>query len=451
MQSQILIVDDYIDHAENLKEILRLNHYFCQTAYTAEDALKKIKKRSFDLILLDDKLPGMDGLELVRLLREENNDVPVIMFSAFGDSHKGSEAAKLGVYDFIPKGDDLNELYDAIETTIQKYQILASQKFDAQYFQQKYNFIGISPQIKEIFKTIEHLANSDARVLITGETGVGKNLLAELIHQISPRASKPFVWLDCPAIPETLLESELFGHERGAFTGAVRRRIGRLYFADQGTLLVDQIDDLSLAMQAKFLRFIETGEFEPLGSTNKIKVDLRVISTSNEDLNEKINQQQFRQDLYYRIAQVEIFIPPLRERKEDIPFLARHFIRRNCIKYQKPIFDLTSGALDLMLEYEWPGNVRELQFFIENVVLLKKEGPIFAKDVEMLLGNRLKNWQLVKLRPLREAKEEFEKSYIEQVLAQTNGNISKAAKILGIDRSNLYKKIQYYRILLKPA
>ncbi|HFE64514.1 MAG TPA: sigma-54-dependent Fis family transcriptional regulator, partial [Caldithrix sp.] len=278
MKPRILIVDDYIQHAENLKEILLVNNYRSDAVYSAEEASELLKTKAFDLILLDNKLPGMDGLDFVREMRKEENDTPVIMYSAFGDSHLGSEAAKLGVYDFLPKGEDLNHLYDVIEETIQKYKLLTQQKFDAQYFKQKYNFVGVSPAIKKIFETIENIASTDAKILIIGETGSGKNLLAEAIHQISDRASKPYVWLDCNTIPENLLESELFGHERGAFTGAHRKRIGKLSVADKGTLFLDQIDDLSPQLQAKFLRLIETGKFEAVGSNLKQEIDIRVIA-----------------------------------------------------------------------------------------------------------------------------------------------------------------------------
>ncbi len=448
MQSRILIVDDYIDHAENLKALLIANQYKCETVYSAEEALKKMKNSRFDLILLDNKLPGMDGLDFVRALRLDQNDTPIIMYSAFGNSHMGHEAAKMGVYDFLPKGDDLNALYDTIESTIQKHHILSSQKFDAQYFQQKYNFVGISPQIKALFEKIEKIANTDARILIHGETGVGKNLLAEVIHQISNRSDRPFLWLDCTTLPQNLIEAELFGYERGAFTGAVNKKIGRLALADGGTLFIDQIDDLDPALQAKFLRFIETGNFEALGSNRTQEIDIRIIAASISDLHEKIQNKEFRQDLFYRIAVNELFIPPLRRRKEDIIFMARHFIRQNCLKHDKPVFDLTPNAVDRLLQHDWRGNVRELQFFIERLILFKDEGPILEDDIDLLREDKNVHVVVGERRTLKEAKNEFERLYITRILMETDNKINKAAEILGIDRSNLYKKMQHYKIKL---
>ncbi len=447
MQPKLLIVDDYVEHAENLKELLQANQYQCQTVYNARDALHHLGKEYINLILLDNKLPDKDGLQFVRELRQNGDDTPIIMYSAFGDSHLGSEAARLGVYDFLPKADDINQLYDAIEETIQKHRILTEQKMDSQYFLQKYNFAGVSPQIKDIFNKLEQIAHTNANVLITGETGVGKNLLAEVVHKISPRADRPFVWLDSTAIPESLMESTLFGHERGAFTGADRKQIGRLENANQGTLLLDQVDDLKPELQVKLLRFVETHEYEPLGSNQSRYVDVRIISTAMEGLDEKVRQKHFREDLFYRLAQIQIEIPPLRERKEDILFLSRHFLRHNCIKHKKPIMDMEPEALRILLNHRWPGNVRELQFFIERLVIFKEHGPILKEDVQNLPQNQPDMLhQPFQFQSLKTAKDQFERDYILKALMSENWNVSRTAEKLEVDRTNLYKKIKTYGI-----
>lgn len=448
MKPKIMIVDDFVDHANNLNEILIANNYNSQPVYSAEEALEKVAKEKFQLILLDNKLPGMDGLEFVRVLRENEDDTPVIMYSAFGDSHQGSEAAKLGVHDFIPKGDDLEQLYDVIESTIQKYEILSRQKFDVQYFRQNHSFVGVSKPIRELLIEAINLAKTEARILITGETGVGKNLLAEIIHKEGKRAEKPFVWLDCTTIPENLLESELFGYERGAFTGADKKHMGRLTCADKGTLLIDQIDDMGQHMQAKFLRFIETGEFEPLGGNVKQKIDLRIISTAMSGLKDKIKENKFREDLYYRIAQVELSIPPLRDRKEDIIFLAQHFARIFSIKYKKPLMEFTQDALNKMISYHWPGNVRQLQFQTERLIISKKHGPVIEKDLDILDKDEVFPNFSSELKSLKKAKLDFEKHYIIRSLVMNDWNVNNAAKALQIDRTNLYKKIQFHNISL---
>jgi len=448
MKPKILIVDDYVEHANNLNEILLAHDYNSEPVFSAEEALEKVAKKKYHLILLDNKLPGMDGLEFVRVLRDNNNNTPVIMYSAFGDSHLGSEAAKLGVHDFIPKGDDLGQLYDVIETAIQKHEILSRQKFDVQYFRQKYNFVGVSKAIQELLSKAVDMAKTDARILITGETGVGKNLLAEIIHKEGNRSEKPFVWLDCTTIPETLLESELFGYERGAFTGADKKHMGRLSYADKGTLLIDQIDDMSPQMQAKFLRFIETGEFEPLGGNVKQKIDLRIISTALNDLKQKIKENTFREDLYYRIAQVELNIPPLRERKEDIIYLAQHFARNYSIKYKKPLIEFSQEALNLMVNYDWPGNVRQLQFLTERLIIFKKYGSIVEKDLDVLRTDETIPAAAGEIKSLKKAKIDFEKEYILRALIMNEWNVNQTAKMLAIDRTNLYKKIQFHQISL---
>ncbi len=373
------------------------------------------------------------------------------MYSAYADSHLGNESAKLGVYDFLPKGENIELLFDSIESIIQKYEIITQQQFDAEYFKQKHNFVGVSEPIMNLFKTVDQVAATNARILISGETGVGKNLLAEAIHQASNRCDKPFVWLDCTTIPENLLESELFGHERGAFTGADKKRLGRLALADKGTLFIDQIDDLSLSLQAKMLRLIETGKFEPIGSNKEQEIDVRIICASLKDLKEQVGEKKFREDLFYRIAQIELFIPPLRHRKEDITFLARHFIRKLCLQYKKPTMEFSSDAKNILLNYNWSGNVRELQFFIERLVIFINKRLIQKSDLELLQISKDKEGMINEILPLREAKQNFEKEYIIKALIANNGKVSAAAEQLQTDRTNLYKKIQFYGVKIEQA
>jgi DNA-binding NtrC family response regulator len=449
MNPKILIVDDYIEHANNLKELLTAKKYLCTVAFSAEDADKELSNRFYNLLILDNKLPGIDGLDFVEKLRSQQNDIPIIMYSAFGDSHIGHTSAQLGVLDFIQKGEDLSILIDRIEELIQRTNIVNLQRFDADYFKQKFNFVGVSGSIKKLFKTIEQVAATNARILICGETGVGKNLLAEAIHQISDRSDKPFVWLDCTTIPENLLESELFGHERGAFTGADKKQLGRLVMADHGTLFIDQIDDLGLPLQAKMLRLIETGKYEPVGSNQEQEIDVRIICASLKDLKSQVEENKFREDLYYRIAQVELFIPPLRHRKEDIVFLARHFIRKLCMQYKKATMVFSTDAMNMLLSYNWPGNVRELQFFIERLVIFINKGFIQKSDLELLQISKDKEGMINEILPLKEAKQNFEKEYIIKSLIANNGKVSAAAKQLQTDRTNLYKKIQLYGIKIE--
>ncbi|MGZ3494971.1 MAG: sigma-54-dependent transcriptional regulator [Thermodesulfobacteriota bacterium] len=444
----VLIVDDEVGARESLKMILK-SDYEVFLARDAEEGFLQIKVHSPDVILLDIILPDLDGLKVLERIKQSDPDVIVIMITATKTVKTAVEAMKLGAYDYVTKPFDIDELRLIISRSLSTKALEQEVKYRREEMDKSFDFgniIGKSKSMKEIFKVVKQIADSKSTALIMGESGTGKELISRAIHYNSNRKGYPFVTINCAAIPETLIESELFGHEKGAFTNAIERKLGRCEVAHQGTLFLDEIGELSLATQAKILRFLEEREFNRVGGSKTIKVDVRLITATNKDLNQMIKKALFREDLYYRINVVPILIPPLRERKEDIPLLVEHFINRFSVENNKNVKGITKEALDLMMQYEWPGNIRELENLIERVIALTSnpyiqinELPLSFKNVPKI--NELKDSILNRKVSFLEAEEEFEKEVILDALKKTNYIQSRAAEILGISRRILKYKM----------
>ncbi len=444
----VLVVDDEVGARESLKMILK-NDYEVFSAKDAEEAFLLVKDRSPDVILLDIILPDLDGLKVLEKVKQNDPDAVVIMITATKTVKTAVEAMKLGAYDYVTKPFDIDELRLIISRSLSTKALEQEVKYRREEMDKNFDFrniIGKSKSMKDIFKVVKQIADSRSTALIMGESGTGKELISRAIHYNSNRKNFPFVTINCAAIPETLIESELFGHEKGAFTNAIERKLGRFEVAHQGTLFLDEIGELSLATQAKILRFLEEREFNRVGGSKTIKVDVRLITATNKDLNQMIKKGSFREDLYYRINVVPILLPPLRERKEDIPLLIEHFIDKFGVESSKNVKGVSKEALDAMIQYEWPGNIRELENLIERVITLtaneyiqSNELPPFLKSVPKVDG--LKESVLDGKVSFLQAEEEFEREVILDALKKTNYIQSHAAEILGISRRILKYKM----------
>jgi len=443
----ILVVDDEVNVIESFRQLLE-DDYRVSTATSGEEALEKVEKENLDLILLDIKMPGMDGIEVLRRIGELKENVDVIMVTAVNTMKTAIEAMKLGAYDYITKPFDVDEVIVSINKALEKRRLtrelsyLRSEvakpvKFD--------NIIGASEKIRQVYEIVSEMTKNDATVLISGESGTGKELIARAIHFNGLRKDKPFIPVDCASIPENLLESELFGHEKGAFTDATSQKLGRFELANHGTLFLDEIGNLRMDMQGKILRALQEREIHRVGGIRTIKIDVRIISATNIDLKKAIKEGKFREDLYYRLNVVPIELPPLRERKEDIPVLVRHFLGIFTREFGKEIKDITSVAMEAFMNYGWPGNVRELRNVIERLVALTKEEVISHErlPLDILLSAETGGADIGKEGMLlREAREQFEKHFILGVLEKANWNQTEAAKILGVHRNTLMMKMQ---------
>lgn len=444
----VLIVDDEVGTRESLRMILK-NDYQVFLAKDAEEALLQFKEHSPDVILLDIILPDLDGLKVLEKIKQKEPEAIVIMITATRTVKTAVEAMKLGAYDYITKPFDTDELCLVINRALATQALEKEVKYLREEIDKSFGFeniIGKSKGMEDIFKIVRQIADSKSTVLIMGESGTGKELISRAIHYHSNRRNFPFVTINCAAIPETLIESELFGYEKGAFTNAIERKLGRFEVAHQGTLFLDEIGELSLTTQAKILRFLEEKEFTRVGGSKTIKVDVRLITATNKDLAQLLKKGGFREDLYYRINVVPILIPPLRERKEDIPLLLDYFIKKFNQENNKNVKGATKEASELIMNYEWPGNVRELENLIERVIALTSNEYIQANELPFSLIN------ISKINGLREyilngkvsflkAEEEFERGIILDALKRTNYVQSHAAEILGISRRILKYKM----------
>ncbi len=445
---KVLIVDDELGTRESLKMILKKD-YEVFLAKDAEEGFIKIKEHSPDVVLLDILLPDLDGLKVLERIKQSDPEIIVIMITATKTVKTAVEAMKLGAHDYITKPFDLDELRLIVSRSISTKTLKEENKRLWEEIDKSYSFgniIGKSKGMREIYKMIRQIANSKSTVLIMGESGTGKELISRAIHYNSNRKNFPFITINCAAIPETLIESELFGHERGAFTDAIRTKKGLFEEADGGTLFLDEIGELSLATQAKILRFLEEREFNRVGGSKMIKVDVRLITATNKDLTQLIKNGGFREDLYYRINVVPITLPPLRGRKEDIPLLVEHFIKKFNEENHKNVKGVQPETLDLMMNYEWPGNVRELENLMERVIALTPNEYIQPKEIPFSLvniskTNGLKESILSGQIPFLKAEEEFEREVILDALKRSNNVQSHAASILGISRRILKYKM----------
>jgi DNA-binding NtrC family response regulator len=445
----VLIVDDEVGTRESVKMILK-NDYEVFLAKDAEEAFLQIKEHSPDVVLLDIILPDIDGLKVLEKVKESDPDLIVIMITATKTIKTAVEAMKLGAYDYVTKPFDIDELRLIISRSLSTQALEKEVKYLRKEIDKGFsigNIIGKSKVMENIFKVVRQIADSKSTVLIMGESGTGKELISRAIHYNSNRKNFPFVTINCAAIPETLIESELFGHERGAFTNAIEKKLGRFEIAQHGTLFLDEIGELSLSTQAKILRFLEEKEFNRVGGSKTIKVDVRLITATNRDLNQLLKKGEFREDLYYRINVVPIVIPPLRERKEDIPMLLESFIKKFNAENNKNIKGISKEALELMMNYDWPGNVRELENLIERIIALTSNEYIQHNELPFSLINipkinGLKESVLNGKVSFLEAEEEFEKGIILDALKRANYVQSHAAEMLRISRRILKYKME---------
>lgn len=448
----ILIVDDETNIRLSLEGILQDEGFRPIFAAGGEEALEKIREDNPDLVLLDIWMPGIDGLETLKRAKEQWPDLLVVMMSGHGTIETAVKALKLGAYDFIEKPLALEKVLTCVHNALKMGDLLEENRSLKARFVKDIQMIGESAPIKLLKQQISIAAPTNGWVLITGENGTGKELVARAIHNLSHRRDKPFIEVNCAAIPEELIESELFGHEKGSFTGATALRKGKFDLAHEGTLFLDEIGDMSLKTQAKVLRILQERKFERVGGSRTIEVDVRVIAATNKNLEEEITQGAFREDLFYRLNVLPFHVPSLRERKEDIPALARHFLEHFCLQESREIKTLTDEVVSALKNYNWPGNVRELKNLIERLVIMTPGHEISLGHLPAHLtrqnGSGLRK-NVFDAANFREAKEEFERDFILQKLEENDWNISRTAEIIDLERSNLHRKIKSYGIELK--
>jgi DNA-binding NtrC family response regulator len=440
--TKILIVDDELIMRESLAGWLERDGYEVQTAPSGEEALEKLKETRFDILLVDIKMEGISGLDVLRHVKENDPDVAIVMITAYGSIPTAIEAMKNGAYDYMLKPFDPNELGVLIEKIIRYQDQAREMQFLREEVKERTRFesmIGQSRPMQEIFDLISDVAPMDSTVLITGQTGTGKGLAAKAIHTNSPRCNGPFVTVNCGAIPEHLMETELFGHQKGAFTDAKETKKGRLELAHGGTIFLDEVGEISMRMQIDLLRVLEDRVFYRVGGTQPMEADFRVIAATNRHLEEAIKDGIFREDLFYRLNVISIVMPSLSRRKEDIPLLAEHFLHRFVQETNKTIDKISREAMDELMLYDWPGNVRELENAIERAVVVGKDRQILPEDLPILCYGPFHA-------PQNNSLKEVEKNHIQQILTDNDWNIARSAKILGIDRSTLYSKIKKYEI-----
>ncbi len=439
---RILVVDDEAAMRESLKDWLMEDGYEVGLASSGEEAITMAQEKSWAIILLDLKMPGLDGLETLKILKEVDPDIEILMMTAYATVDTAVHAMKEGAFDYLVKPFDPDEIEMQISKIVAHKELILENVLLRKKLEEKYEFdeiIGKSDAMQEIFELISRVAPTDSTVLITGESGTGKELIAKAIHGNSSRCYMPFIAVSCGALPETLLESELFGYEKGAFTGAEHTRRGRFEMADEGTLFLDEIGDISLKTQVDLLRVLQQKEFRRLGSENLTKVDVRILAATNRDLQRAIREENFREDLYYRLNVISLHVPPLRERKEDIPLLVKAFIHKYCLEMNKESVGIAPSALKMLTDYDWPGNVRELENIIERALVIGKGKQIVTDDLPLSQG-RLSAVKLPNSLKM------MEKMHITKILDDSNWNISRAAKELEIDRQTLYNKIEKYKI-----
>jgi DNA-binding NtrC family response regulator len=436
----ILVVDDEFSVRDSLYNWFKNEGYRVDTAENGMEALKKLQEGPWDIALVDIKMPGMDGMELQRHIKKIDSTIILIIITAYATVDTAVEAMKEGAYDYLSKPIDPDKLSILIRNAVNQRRLIAEniqlkQKVEELSLQDE--IVGESLQIKKIMEMIDTVAKTDATVMIRGESGTGKELVAQAIHSKSNRRYFPIISINCGAFPEGLLESELFGHEKGAFTGAQYKRKGKLEMANGGSLFFDEIGNITTKMQMDLLRVIETKQFTPLGSNKVVNVDFRIIAATNSDLEKKVAEKDFREDLYYRLNVFSIQIPPLRERTADIPLIARYFLEKYARSMSKVVTEISPEAMKILVQYNWPGNIRELRNTIERaLVVVGEKDQIEPDDLNLLF--------LSKANPPGDSLEEIEKAHVQRILEQSDWNISRSAEILKIDRVTLYNKIKKY-------
>ncbi len=453
MNETILVVDDEISICQSLKAILEDEGYQVLVAGSGEEAIKIVAEEMPQLVLLDIWLPGMDGLETLKAIHAAHPNVLIIMMSGHGTIETAVKATKLGAFDFIEKPLSLDKVIILVGNALnvarlEEENILLKQKVSHQF-----ELTGNSPLITELKEMINIVAPTNAWILIMGENGTGKELVARSIHHLSRRSHKPIVEVNCAAIPEELIESELFGHEKGAFTGATEKKRGKFDLAHEGTIFLDEVADMSLKAQAKILRILQEKKFERVGGNKVIDMDVRVLAATNKDLEKEMEAGRFRQDLYYRLHVIPLHVPPLRDRREDIPFLTERFLQDFAVKEGQQTKSISSGAMERLMAHDWPGNVRELKNIIERLIILTPSNEINADDIPELSikfdQNALTPESSLASDSLRDARLDFERQFIIKKLEEYDGNISKTAEAIGLERSNLHKKLKSLKVVTR--
>jgi two-component system response regulator HydG len=448
---RILIVDDERSMCELLEMDLRLRGLSTASCTSASDAWRAVSEGSFDVVVTDVKMPGMTGIQLCEHITADYPELPVIVMTAFGSMETAVAALRAGAYDFVTKPVEMDLLAAAIQRAVKQRRLQRQVRELSETIDHRLSYsdiIGDSPAMQRIYAQLSQFSPTDTAVLLTGESGTGKELVARTIHRNSKRASQPFVAVNCAAIPEALLESELFGHAKGAFTDARQERQGLFTRADGGTLFLDELGELPLTMQVKLLRALEERTVRPVGSDREVKIDIRLISATNRDLEAAIQDQRFREDLYYRVNVIQIELPPLRSRGTDVLILAHHFIRTFATSMNKPVSGIDNAVAEKLLAYPWPGNVRELRNVVERAMALTTSDRIIVDDLpEKVRGHRGRQIVLnaedpAGLLPL----EQVEQHYILHVLESVSGNRTQAAQVLGLDRKTLYRKLKQYGV-----
>jgi two-component system response regulator AtoC len=451
-QAHLLVVDDDPVFLDLLKEVLTKEGYEVTGALGGGEAIAKGMENPFDIVITDVRMEDKDGMEVLRAFKKHSPETTVIMITAFGSIETAIEAVREGAFDYISKPFKMDEMTLTLRRAFEQRKLLQENRFYRRELLTKYQFknvIGQTPAMVQVYKTIAKIADTKSTVLLYGESGTGKELVARSIHYNSPRNQRPFIPVDCASLVETLLETELFGHVRGAFTGAVSAKKGLFEEADGGTLFLDELANVSLSMQTKLLRFLQEHEIKRVGGTESLKVDVRIIAATNQQLEPLVREGKFREDLFYRLNVVTITLPPLRERREDIPLLANHFVQKFSEEYKKAISHISPEALEILTQYSWPGNVRELENTIERAVILTVHPIILPEDLPQKLLDIVPDQRLDDLKkryPLMSDKllslKDVEKNYVLKVLTETKGNKKKAAEILGIERATLYRILE---------
>jgi len=446
-KASVLVVDDEADIRESLRMILEFEGYRVEEARNGLEVLQKVRERPPDALLLDIRMPEMDGLETLRALRERGYDMPVLVLSGHADVATAVEATRRGAFDFFEKPLQRDRVLLTLRNAVEAFRLQRDSRHGAAAGD-GVELIGTSPAMHRLRETIELAAPTAATVLVTGESGTGKELVARGIHNLSQRRAQPFVQVNCAAIPEELIESELFGHEKGSFTGAVRRQTGKFVAADGGTIFLDEVGDMSARTQAKVLRVLESGDVEPIGADKLVRVSVRVVAATNRNLEEEIRAGRFREDLFYRLNVVPIRTPPLRERLEDVPLLVEHFVRRFCEANNYRRKRITPEAMDVLQHLPFRGNVRELRNMVERLLILTPGEAIGREAVAEVAGNtRVELGQSFKgLKTLREFRDQAEKLFLVQKLGDHQWNVTQTALAIDTPRSNLYKKMEQYEI-----
>jgi len=445
----ILIADDERGIRDSLQRLLEFESYKVLLANDGPSALEKVRAERVDLVLLDIKMPGMDGMEVLSHVHEEQPALPVVIISGHGTIQTAVEATRLGAYDFIEKPIDADRILLVIRNGLEQRKLLEENISLKKEFRRHAEVVGEHPEIVKILETVEKVASTNARVLVMGENGTGKEMVARALHEMSPRSKEPFVEVNCAAIPEELIESELFGHEKGSFTGAVSRRVGKFQLADGGTLFLDEVGDMSLNAQAKVLRVLQESVFERVGGTETMTVDVRVIAATNKDLLAASGDGLFREDLYYRLNVVPITVPPLRKRISDLPLLVDYFLQQTAVELGQPPKKMTKRAIAAFKEYSWPGNVRELKNMVERLIILAPKATIDVEDLPPMGPGKKVEEHIFDKDTYGDFRSAVEKEFFERKLQLYGFNVSKTARKLGMQRSNLYKKLNKYDIPYK--